>query len=293
MGWFRNLLNRITGKNRALEEGQSMPYNVMSSNMDKYVVDQASLESVGMGKSDKEIALERAVATAAQGLYASDLNATFPMLSKNELQACINIAYTKGLNLNDVREVGGIGAVVGKMVEKAVKEAKEYGMTDSEAYKFIRNSNETVKEMVEEKRLIDYKESFRLKNPDRVPYLNQLVNSAILMAKSGQTISGEDLVNFASRRGGYPIVVGGENPVVENVDLEGAISIGYAVAGGNLKEEDIVEVGGGSKLLDEMSTSAKMDAKQAGFLDASQFLKHPTEVISTMPKEEERQETRD
>ncbi len=76
----------------------------------------------------------------------------------------------------------------------------------------------------------------------RMEDLNQLGNSAVELAKAGNTLYSKELVQYAERRGARDIDLTSENRVVEKVDVMAAIKIGYAVAKGYLKyPTEIVE----------------------------------------------------
>lgn len=125
-------------------------------------------------------------------------------------------------------------------------------------------------------------------NKHREALLNQLGNSATLLARGGMTLSTEGLIQFAEQRGGFPIDIEAENRVVKPVDVQAAIQVGYAVASGYVNEPEINSVGGMAHLINEMSVRAEKTASeyQVTADHAADYLSHPRNVIDYLVQQQ-------
>lgn len=284
MGFWRNLINRIKGI-REIPENTSnivMPKN----SIEQYSVDPSSLQS---GKTNKDIQIEKAIEYARVNSDAYSIKEQLNELSMTEIQSATLLGYdlrNNQITAEQIAYVGGSTAVIQRMVDKAEEAVKENQYVQSEAYRFVSSGSNTVLEMIEEQTAREYKEQFRINHKDRIPMLMQLYNSAIELG-TNNNLTEEDLINYATQRGGREINLNGENPAVEAVDISAVISLARARINGFMDDKAIDEVGGPAKLVDEMSVRAKMIAKDdnRSFDMAKDYLENPITIASSMEKE--------
>ncbi len=184
---------------------------------------------------------------------------------------------------------GGITNIIDRMRKEAEKEAKSYGYEKSEAYRFMPGVNEVVQIMNEEKSQQQYEEQFKLPSTEKRNYtIIQLFNSALEMKRGNTMVDINSLVSYATRRGGTEINVGGNNPYVEEVDVQGAINLANSIQNGSVKTADMESVGGAIKIINRMSMDAKKKATEFGYNDVGKagirFLGNPSDIIKEMPE---------
>lgn len=124
--------------------------------------------------------------------------------------------------------------------------------------------------------------------------LNCLGNYSVELAKLGNTLDDNQLIQYIGQKGGRFIDVSSENRAVDLVDVKAAIILGYDIAYGHVKEDTIASLGGMNKVLDEMSKQAKETAKLNGYTPnmAGDFMLSANKSIENMlqKQQEEQQE---
>lgn len=283
MGWIQNLWNRIRGnKQLKLTAG----YKTIENKMDQYSL---NVNPTPNGKSQEEKHLEEALNALYNGASMDILIKQYHMLTPSQIKACHNISISDS-SREDIELVGGIKAVVTRMIQEAKINAAAYGYGDHEIEKTMPSSEEILMQMMNEKMQEEYKQRFTINSPMRNPTLNLLYNSALELSIAGEEDIEDILVDYASRIGGIPITVGGETPIIEEVDVRAVINLANDVKDGKLTDRELEEVGGSAKIIDEMSIKAKMNAREnrIPISEAKDLLSEPKEVISTMHKETNR-----
>lgn len=284
MGFWRDLLNRIRGVKPIAEKTEVvMPGN----SLNQYSVDPSSLQA---GKTNKDIQIEKAIEHAKLGYNLYQIKDELNELTPLEMKAIQVLGYD--LSNNQITEkqvayVGGSASVIQKMVANAEQAAKENQYMQSEAYRFVESGYNTVLQMIEIQTAEEYKNSFKIQHKDREPILNQLYNSALELGELNN-LTEEDLLKYASERGGRDITLNAEEPAIESVDVSAVISLAKAKLMGVIDDKTIEDVGGPIELINEMSAIAKLVAKDDNrTMDkAKEYLEHPITVAGKMPKHE-------
>lgn len=307
MGWFRDLINKIKGTNM-LQEGNeeisSQSSNVQIPNsLDSYKFDTTKLN----GKSLKDSQLEACILQASKGFNVYELTEEFSELDYFDKTSAYNlgIALSNGnIPENKLSQVGGTLNLAKRMSEQAHQNGNgnPYGYPDDYKFMYVPNAVSMTEHIINEQKLqkqaaeevakkAEFRKQFSLpESIERTSTLNQLFNSAIeSIGPYGNNITSEDLLQYAIKRGGVNITVGGENPYVEQVDLEAALSLARFQLNGHINRNQIDYVGGPAKVINEMSTNAKISATQYGYMQnqAKNFIDSPIDTIKEMPKYED------
>lgn len=283
MGIFRDIWMRIKGIKLIPKEAEPNNFVMPENSINQYSVDPSTFQD---GKTSKDIEIDKVIEYAKKGYNIAEIQ--FHELNQTEIQAATRLGCdlrNNQITSEQIQYVGGNTAVIQEMVSQAEEDAKNNQYVQSEAHRFIPSGANTTLQMIEQKAMQEYQDSFRINHKNRVPLLNQLYNSAMELGDFND-LTNEDLINYTSKKSEAPIQVGGENPAIEDVDISAIISLAKARTIGFIDDKTINEVGGPAKLVDEMSARAKLIAKDDNrTMDmAREYLDHPKTVAATMPK---------
>ena len=242
-GWW----NRLRGV-KALPEG-NITYNYPEDRTNEWRYDV----SKNIGKSLKESQIEQLISDIRSGNGNLETTELTPL----EISTCYNIAYNSAITPENLSYIGS-GELVSRMTQEAQQTAREYQSIEYDM--FLPNAKDVVQKLYSEKRIEEQKNSYRINNPMRKERLGQLANVAYTLAKQGNTLSNDLVLKGIEAINGEKIDISSENRAVELVDVAAAIKLAYARATGQISDKEINQLGGQSKILDEMNVQAKMDA---------------------------------
>lgn len=283
MGWIQNLWNKIRGnKQPQLNAG----YKTIENKMNQYAL---NVNPTPNGKGQDEKHLEEVLNAFDNGASIEMMIRKYHMLTPTQIRACYHLSASES-SREDIEEVGGIKVVVTRMVEIAESTAVIYGYKEDEIGSAMPGGEETLMQIMYEKLQEEYKQRFTIKHPMRNKALNLLYNSALELSLAGGEDVEDILVDYASRIGGIPISVGGEKPMIDEVDLIAIISLANDVKNKKVTANELEEVGGAAKVIDEISIQAKKNAFEnnipiSGVID---LLSEAKEIIDALPKESDK-----
>lgn len=241
------------------------------------------------GKSQEAVLLEKVLADFDKGVSIAEMMKKYHMLKLSQIQACQKISSCES-SREDIELVGGLEAVVKRMIEIAEFRAVTTGYSLEQIGAVMPHSEDILMVMMNEKMQEEYRQRFTIEHPMRMKALRILYNSAVDLVHAEYPDIEEMLVDYARRMGDIPITVGGENPMIEAVDVKAAIALAQDVKNKKITGAELKEVGGADKVIDEMSIQAKMDAfeERKPMSQAKDLLATPKDIISNMSKETDR-----
>lgn len=273
------LIKRIRGSKHQKKllvpilEGDTFP--------DDLIIDSSELTE----KSREEIDLEKAVELVERGGTPEEIASQFIYLTPAQIDACISLAEAY-VEPRDISYVGGTKAVIDRIIKEAVERNRRGEYVERTSPIYTPRGRDIIYIMTQEKMQEERKENFRIQNPDRMPLLTLLYDSANALVSAESKISEQAVIKNARKSWKGKIDLKSKATGIQEVDVIAAIKLAYAVSKGDVKLEQLKEVGGPANIIDEMSVTARLKALDASSLNkAGEFLENPKEVIRRMPKE--------